>query len=726
MTSNCIVVLGMHRSGTSVTTALLHSMGAYVGREDQLTGRSVENPTGFFERRDLRNYCDTLLTAAGADWWRVAHFDSELIPDRVMEEQTAVLQGILGELDSHATWAIKEPRLCILLPIVRRVVDDVVIVHVVRDPVEVATSLRQRNRFPMQAGLALWEAYRVAALRHSAGLRQVTVNYNELVRSPADTVARLREQLAGIGVIMPADGDPGIVAAELHREHASAHGAERLLSAAQRELAASDGSDVAATVSEEALRILREFEEDQAELQSLKQRVRQSEADARAAKRAVAREVETEALTQKLDAIEHSIRALASGTVASRDAEIEGLTRALAEATQRSEQLAEQNDELQSKVETASGQIAKSHDELAHMGDVAKASALVQVREAQWLRLMGKRDAQIERLASRIERLNAEFDRLYRIAKNAEEVGTLARLRRRASAMASRLRGKRAESGGYGDLLDAAMATRRAVRAKKGAYIPPDTASDVARFPPTIGLSKRGFGRVAFVTAIAGNYDPVIEPSIVDLSADYFLFTDDPSTKSAVWQTRPFDFVHADPARTARFVKTHPHLYFAGYDRVIWVDANLRINCLVEDLIPPGQENADLVTWQHPLRDCVYQEASECLLRQKDDEASIVQHVQRLRQAGYPENNGLIESSVIVAFLRSPRLVPFMNEWWRLIDNGSRRDQMSFNPALAANPNVKVGFLGEKGVEMRTDPRFTYHHHPSYRPLALSAREVAA
>ena len=57
-----IVVLGMHRSGTSSVTGLLERCGVWLGRESEMTGASSQNPKGFFERRDLRNICDALLS----------------------------------------------------------------------------------------------------------------------------------------------------------------------------------------------------------------------------------------------------------------------------------------------------------------------------------------------------------------------------------------------------------------------------------------------------------------------------------------------------------------------------------------------------------------------------------------------------------------------------------------------------------------------------------------
>jgi hypothetical protein len=196
VTARRIVVLGMHRSGTSATTALIASFGAYVGQEDELTGGGPENPLGFFERKDVRRSCDAVLQSVGADWWKVSGFDPSAVPEEAARE----LGAAVARLDSHGTWVLKEPRLCLLLPLIRPYVDNCVFVFVARNPVEVARSLHRRNGIPRHVGLALWEAYCTAALRDSKSTARIIVNYRDLVERPAEEAERLRAQLRAFGI----------------------------------------------------------------------------------------------------------------------------------------------------------------------------------------------------------------------------------------------------------------------------------------------------------------------------------------------------------------------------------------------------------------------------------------------------------------------------------------------------------------------------------------------
>lgn len=83
---------------------------------------------------------------------------------------------------------------------------------------------------------------------------------------------------------------------------------------------------------------------------------------------------------------------------------------------------------------------------------------------------------------------------------------------------------------------------------------------------------------------------------------------------------------------SARFYKTHPHLFFKEYQYSIWVDAHILIkNSYLDDYLCnsfiPG--NHKLAVIEHPFRDCTYKEAYECIRENKDDEEIIEKQMQR-------------------------------------------------------------------------------------------------
>ena len=206
-----LFVLGMHRSGTSALTGALRLCGAWVGEETELTDANVENPLGFWERRDMRQVCDQMLHSAGADWWKIANFDPKAIPRVVLAEQRQEFEKIVSMLDKYEAWIVKEPRLCLLLPALLHYVRNPVCLHIYRNPLEVARSLQTRNGFSISAGLALWEVYNLHALNASEGLPRISLSYESLMSHPVDTLDALVKVLGGLAADYPIKPDSGLI-----------------------------------------------------------------------------------------------------------------------------------------------------------------------------------------------------------------------------------------------------------------------------------------------------------------------------------------------------------------------------------------------------------------------------------------------------------------------------------------------------------------------------------
>lgn len=220
--ANQLIVLGMHRSGTSGVTRLLNLAGAYFGPEGIATEPNEENPRGFWERRDVRAVCDGLLQDSGFDWWKLVGFSPDAVPETVREEWLGAFARVLEDLDAHRPWVVKEPRLCVLLPVLLPMLDAPVCVHVTREPLEVARSMHQRDGFPIGAAQALWELYTVHAFEASHGLPRVLVRHEDLVADPVATTRTMVAELQALGVdgLHQLDDDEvlGFISPELHRQ----------------------------------------------------------------------------------------------------------------------------------------------------------------------------------------------------------------------------------------------------------------------------------------------------------------------------------------------------------------------------------------------------------------------------------------------------------------------------------------------------------------------------
>ncbi len=196
-----IIVLGTHRSGTSLVTRLINMMGAYFSSGGNSIGFNEENPKGFWERRDVIACNDAILEEQGCTWdalagWEMKRAATGKTDDRI----TAQIKNILLELDGNRPWVMKDPRLCLTFPYWRKHLELPVIVTTSRDPVEVAISLQKRNHFSLAHGLAIWEYCHAGILNAVSGLPVIPVSHQEVLSQPVETVGRLFESLMQHGV----------------------------------------------------------------------------------------------------------------------------------------------------------------------------------------------------------------------------------------------------------------------------------------------------------------------------------------------------------------------------------------------------------------------------------------------------------------------------------------------------------------------------------------------
>ncbi len=195
-----VLVLGMHRSGTSALGRLLNMMGCYFGEESVMARAAQDNPKGFWERLDVVWANDELLRLAGGSWWEVDRLDFAAAAPEPATQVQRYLGQILLKLDAHRPWFVKDPRLCLTLDHWLPHLERPVFIHAQRSPLQVARSLQRRNAIPLEYGLALWEFYTRSLLLALGGLPRIPFRYEDLLRNPHQTVARLHAALAEAGV----------------------------------------------------------------------------------------------------------------------------------------------------------------------------------------------------------------------------------------------------------------------------------------------------------------------------------------------------------------------------------------------------------------------------------------------------------------------------------------------------------------------------------------------
>jgi len=162
-----VIVLGVHRSGTSLLTAAVRDLGFALGDFPLKVGE--ENPKGYFEHPEIRAFNDRLFEFLGASWDNWGFFSgaidfstSEFSSFR--EEANALLHRCFGGLGG---WAVKDPRMTHLLPFWEAVFSEYGIktkrVMVIRNPGEIIESQMLRYRRNPKFHYALSEASAIAA-----------------------------------------------------------------------------------------------------------------------------------------------------------------------------------------------------------------------------------------------------------------------------------------------------------------------------------------------------------------------------------------------------------------------------------------------------------------------------------------------------------------------------------------------------------------------------------
>jgi hypothetical protein len=177
-----VVVLGMHRSGTSAVTGLLVGAGFSLGSQDVM-GANVHNQTGYHELWSTTAVSDAALAEGGGSW------DCPPQTPGASTNAKRQVNGLVQQLLKSAAPAplvVKDPRVPLILPAWDEVVGSTLSpLLVVRNPLEVAQSLNRRDRISLPAGLALWEITWRRLLAGIDGMTTYVVRYEELADDPS-------------------------------------------------------------------------------------------------------------------------------------------------------------------------------------------------------------------------------------------------------------------------------------------------------------------------------------------------------------------------------------------------------------------------------------------------------------------------------------------------------------------------------------------------------------
>ncbi|NKE47566.1 sulfotransferase family protein [Roseomonas frigidaquae] len=189
-----VLVLGMHRSGTSALTRVLSLHGLTLPA--RVMQPAPDNPRGFWESAAVAALDDRILAAAGSRYDDPRPLPPGLLPDAEREAFIAEALALLGtEFPGTDPFVLKDPRICRLLDVWRPALERFgaapLALLPVRNPLEVVRSLEARQQMPKAQALLLWLSHVVAAEQGSRGLPRAVVHYDDLLRDWRGFLARL-------------------------------------------------------------------------------------------------------------------------------------------------------------------------------------------------------------------------------------------------------------------------------------------------------------------------------------------------------------------------------------------------------------------------------------------------------------------------------------------------------------------------------------------------------
>ena len=192
--SRAISILGMHRSGTSAIARAVNLLGAYLGEEKDLMQPSPDNPEGYWERLDIVSLHERILKKMKRAWDTAVPLPDKWYVDGTIEPFRDEIEGLVrGHFSARPLWAWKDPRTSLLLPLWRDVLDNLGLnlstIVVIRNPLDVARSLKKRDCIPFDKGFGIWFTYSLTLLEAISGIPTVFVSYDRFL---ADWETELR------------------------------------------------------------------------------------------------------------------------------------------------------------------------------------------------------------------------------------------------------------------------------------------------------------------------------------------------------------------------------------------------------------------------------------------------------------------------------------------------------------------------------------------------------
>ncbi len=190
----CVIILGMHRSGTSCLAGSLQELGLYLG---DVNNAAPFNKKGNKENSQTWSINDLVFEQSGGAW------DAPPKTLRWDESACRMRAEFLSQYSASDVWGFKDPRSLLTLPFWLEASQTYRFVATFRHPLLVAKSLESRDGFNVERSLDLWLAYNGALLDYCKRFTIPIISYDYPVEKYKAAVAEIAKSLG-----LPANNKP--------------------------------------------------------------------------------------------------------------------------------------------------------------------------------------------------------------------------------------------------------------------------------------------------------------------------------------------------------------------------------------------------------------------------------------------------------------------------------------------------------------------------------------
>jgi len=152
----------------------------------------ADNPDGFWEHLGFVALNDQLLSELGGAWDLPPKANEDFLTAR-LDPLRLKARLLIEKFDSASVWGWKDPRNSLTLPFWQQLLPRLKTIVVVRNPLEVAHSMKERNGTSYSFGLRLWEIYNRRVIEETNGKERLISHYDSFFQDPELELLRITD-----------------------------------------------------------------------------------------------------------------------------------------------------------------------------------------------------------------------------------------------------------------------------------------------------------------------------------------------------------------------------------------------------------------------------------------------------------------------------------------------------------------------------------------------------